>query len=173
MRFAAIDPSLTKTGWCVAEPRDQKIAVVESGGIKSDEKLPLDERIFDVTEKLTYKLEKMLHDDSVVVIETPSVRATGRHKGGGHGLAYYGMAVGAVWLSMVHAMGKKKVVTVDADLWIGGRTKDQLWKIAISVHPLLVRVPDPGRDLSDAIALALWWHQLGQNGKRLRSKKPK
>lgn len=161
-RIITIDPSLTSTGWCLAmHDKHRAINVVSVGRILPTGRGCVRERARRIASDLIDVINEAKPD--VVVIEVPSGHVTSRHKGGGSGLATYGMAVGIVLNELIHAVGDSRVVDVEESAWTGSRSQGGRRKIALKHFASLRDITDPGRDVSDAVALAVWWVQVGQH----------
>lgn len=96
----------------------------------------------------------------VIVIEVPSSHVNKkRHKGGGAGLAIYGLAVGHIrreCLAFV-AGTDKQLIDVDSQDWTQGTTKYHRQGIVACQFPQYIPSEDPGGDVADAIALGVWY----------------
>jgi Holliday junction resolvasome RuvABC endonuclease subunit len=169
VKVFTLDPSLTAVGWCSAEIDGMKVEVEHVGRVLP----PKDGSIVERTRSLIGGVSSVLCDRVIgdtlpvklhIVIEIPSGRVSMRHAGGGAGLAKYGFAVGALYQSLDNLWGEC-VHAVDEN-WTGSRSKDARQKIAFGVYPALKRLKDPGMDISDAVALAVWWAQIGRRKQR-------
>ena len=160
-----MDPSLTTVGWSASDVEGNKIENFHVGKIsppKSGSTVERVKKMLDDVKDVFYErvVNGIAGAPVEIVIEIPSGRTTMRHKGGGYGLAKYGFAVGSLW-QMFHIMYDANVHAVDEN-WTGSRSKDARQKIAFKHHPLMKRLKDPGMDMSDAVALAVWWAQIGR-----------
>lgn len=165
----AVDPSLTSTGWCLADIEDRSMTVHGVGRIIP----PANGTVRSRSRNLARRIEEVIHankhvrdyGDLSVVIEVPSSRASDRHQGHGFGLAVFGLSVGIVLGRLIEAVGSKHVIDVDANVWTGSRSKKARRDIALRHYPALADIKDPGMDVSDAVALAVWWAQVGRHKK--------
>lgn len=173
MRGLFLDPSSTETGWAFAawydsDPRNYRIAAAGklSGGHSKDP--------YTRIEKQEAELQRLL-DNGIcdhVVVETSSGKVNRkRHKGGGAGLAIYGAAVGSLWRlarawRRITGNPRKSAVWLADPLpvyrfteveWIGGRSKETRQRIAARAWPGYNPDDDKDFNMSDAIALAVWY----------------
>ena len=167
MKLFTVDPSLTCTGWCWAQVHGTtpgKFQVSHVGRVVTPKTGPLDERVetlLNALRDIWFDNGGMLADGGLVVVEIPNQRVWIRHAGGGYGLAVYGYTVGSVHAMFKGFVGADRVMAVDTN-WMGSRSKEQLRAMALKRYPALAHVKDPGHDVSDAIALGIWWDQLGR-----------
>lgn len=166
MNLMTIDPSLTCTGWCLASYTEKPgcLAVHHVGRAKAPASGPLDVRVGALMKSLSavwFDHSEEWSSQGKVVIELPSSSVSLRHTGGGHGLAVYGYTVGAIHMMFRSLLGENNVIGVDTN-WMGSRSKEKLYKIAVKKYPPIARLNDPGHDISDAVALAAWWDEIGQ-----------
>ena len=99
------------------------------------------------------------------IIEIPSGKVNlARHHGGGAGLSVYGMAVGVVWHMLYLNSTPIPVTEIE---WTGGFSKEKRAAIAKKIYPQYDPAQDKGNDISDAIALALWWIEIGSKRKEI------
>ena len=167
MRILSLDPSLTCTGYAIGDLRNGSgIDVTEVGKIKSAVRArDVERRVDSITDQLSKLIARRIIPSDlppVVVIELPSSRKMERHKGGGAGLANYGMLVGHVRQICMSLVGN--VVSVKSDYWTGGRSKEKRYKNACRYYKSLPKIKDPGYDVSDAVSLLVWWCQIGRKG---------
>ena len=158
LRILSLDPSLSVVGWCVADVDGREIEVARVGRVASSREGTPVER----TRLLCEEVRRVAYDYAVMptgysklvtaLIEVPSGRTAMRHRGGGHGLAVYGFAVGAIYEMFYSLLGH--VETVDEGVWTGSRSKQVRKKIAVEHYEPLKRIKDPGMDISDEIGRA-------------------
>ncbi len=174
MRVLALDPSITAVGWCSADVEGHDIEVLHVGRVVS----PKDGTTADRTRVLVDGIRKVAvnvleNQENLVtsrpyeiVIEIPSGRVALRHTGGGYGLAKYGFAVGAIHQMLEMCWGVEALHAVEESIWTGSRSKQARKAIAVKYHEALKRLKDPGMDMSDAAALAVWWAQVGRHKRK-------
>ena len=160
MVILSIDPSSTRVGVAMLRP-DETLAKgmlisppTQSGGVK----LTAVERIEGIIARLhcSINLGSLLLD--AVLVETPSQHTHRYAKGsGGAGLALYGMAVGAVWQWCRGRFGPEIVHAVPVDEWASGSSAKRRTTHIRAQYPSVDWSKDSGADLSDAIAMGLWW----------------
>lgn len=165
-----VDPSSTDTGWCVARGlEDFRCEIVSAGAIdvppivrRAPALLRIDHQLKRIVELLNaYKPIRY-------VVETTTGKVNrGRHRGGGAGLATYGMAVGALWCAGLmwrpdedEAGGKLTVVPVPENVWTQGQGKLFHVKVAQRHYPGYNPAADEGFNIADAVALAVWYHEV-------------
>lgn len=164
MRLISFDPSSTCTGWAVMEPIERLLAC---GKIVFPHKAVLVDRL----ELLRVSVLGVLgeHEPQEAVIEIPSARAW--NKGGGYGLAGYGMAVGVVLGACWQAL--EAVHTVTEDKWTGRQPKEKRLMLVKALYAKeYSRHQDLGLDISDAIALGNWFlanKRISEASKGLRA----
>jgi hypothetical protein len=129
---------------------------IKHAGRILEKKGSLDER----TDKIIGQLESILKKHSIgeALIEIPSGKVHLRHRGGGSGLAAYGFSTGAIWQFMRGRLGKDRVYSV-SERWTGGHSKEKRRRVALKAYPWLDDIIDPEMDVSDAIALVIWWRE--------------
>lgn len=160
MRLLAIDPSSRSIGWSFFVvrglskklPSDPEI-VVKGAGIITERGADVLNRVVRIIDRIDEVIEVM--EPSNVVIEVPSGKVVARHGGGGSGLAVYGFATGAIW-QVCRSRGTSKTQAV-TEAWTGGHSKERRRKVALKAYPALADLKDPGYDISDAVALGVWW----------------
>lgn len=168
MKIFTLDPSLTATGWCVAEVTGHEIEVLHVGRIvvpKDGSTVDRTRQIIDGVRDVAFKQSLPSAPYAEIVIEIPSGRVANRHTGGGFGLAKYGFVVGSIHQMLEILMGRDQVHAIDEGTWTGSRSKQVRKKIAVQHCNALKRIKDPGMDISDAVALAVWWAQVGRHKK--------
>ena len=170
MKLFTLDPSLTTVGWCFAEAKGKTITVLNVGRIIP----PKDGTVVERSQIVADKVKEVIFDKAVrpaksdhaleIVIEIPSGRTTTRHAGGGYGLAKYGFLVGNLFQALAVLFGDQ--VHGEDENWTGSRSKKARQKIAFEHYAPLKRIKDPGMDISDAVALAVWWTQIGRKKRK-------
>ncbi len=153
MKIISLDPSSTCTGFAVFV---DDYRLVSCGKLLPCAKNKDDafERIFDLCAQV--KGLCITHAPGVAVIEWTSGKVGLRHKGRGAGLAIYGAAVGAI-AGAVHAYNCEFAPVKEND-WIKGRSKRTRQIEALQFKEYNPK-EDRGYDVSDAIALGLWWYR--------------
>ena len=154
MKIIAIDPGSKVTGYAVFE--DDKL--IDAGLLKPQKtRLPNDKRILSIC----FEVEKLLdeHEPKVVVLEwTTGKVGKNRHKGGGSGLAIYGIAIGAIWMVARLREGVALPATVLIDeSWTCGKPKVKRLAELELTCPAYKRKDDKGGDMGDAILLAQYY----------------
>lgn len=174
MKIFAIDPSLTASGWCYADTTGRDIDVLDAGrvaGASTDEGDPV-ERAGMMRDALVETFLNKAKNNIVrngatvgieVVIEIPSGRVTARNTGGGSGLSVYGFCVGVIYDRFAMLFGNDCMHAPSEAVWTGSRSKKARKKIALEHFGALDKMKDPGMDISDAVALAVWWAQVGRH----------
>ena len=157
MGLLVIDPGSRSVGWCFAGKDAFSPYRVKRAGKVVGPKGDLDVR----TDKIVEKTEEVIKETNAAeaLIEMPSGKVHLRHGGGGSGLAAYGWAAGAIWQLCRDRLGKDRVYVVKAEYWIGGHSKEKRRRVALKAFPGLEQIKDPGFDVSDAIALSVWWRE--------------
>lgn len=148
----AFDPSSTRTGYALLTA---EAVIVQAGTFKVDEKARSEVRILEQCQDAIELLSETIPDH--VVIEITSGKVGRRHLGGGAGLAVYGMAVGALVATCLHAYGPAGLHLVPENLWTGGRRKRARQLEVAARFPGYKDSDDKGGDVSDAIGLACWF----------------
>jgi len=171
MKILTLDPSSTCTGYSVQEfitgCRDRLIEhgvmrLTGRGSSKADALTRIEAMAGDVRELV---FEQAPH---VIVVEMPIGKQYSR-SGHSSGLAIWGVAAGAIWMAARSAKFENTLMqAVGNTHWTKGRLHDkgarQAW-----VQMAYPGQYDPARDtaaldMSDAIALGLWW-QMDQQKK--------
>lgn len=162
-----VDPGSRESGWCIARPYgDAGVSIIDAGTLNY---LPEHGdnpylRVADMLRALDALMQVHLPDDYVVEVTSGKVNRK-RHKGGGAGLATFGMAVGALWTfgrMWRPPDGAKRpvVVPVSENLWKGGFGK--LKSVLVTKRNFKKYAPqeDPEFNVADAVALAVWYFTL-------------
>ncbi len=171
-RVFSLDPGSKQTGWAVLDTDEH---LLDAGLLLPDRTRD------DAGERLEAMMRDLVrllvqHQPAVIVIEWTSGKVnTNRHKGGGAGLAIYGVAVGALWATCLEwaeisrTAGRPcQVVRLPENEWTAGRPKQRRsigGRAAVSRVDLIEhRFPqqyipekDPGGDVADAIGVNLWY----------------
>lgn len=155
-RIVAFDPSLSATGWAVGEIEGSGLMIIAAGIFRSKVRgaAPRSAVIADEASAIAARYVAS-SAETLVLIETPAQAVNrSRHRGGGTGLANYGMCVGAVTERM-RGEGYQ-IETYRADGWAHGYGKDKRRRIATRVWPGYTALQDSGSDAADAIAMIVW-----------------
>jgi hypothetical protein len=154
----SIDPGSKRTGWAVLTQREQ---LLQAGVLTGDKTAdPAEFRIAAMCRGLRELLDEW--QPGTVLIEWSSGHVgRRRHKGGGAGLAVYGIAIGALWqVAVAWARSCKppaQVRCIEENLWTNRVPKeDRIAAIAQRFREYHSE-DDPGGDIADAIGLGLWW----------------
>lgn len=159
----ALDPSSTRTGWAWFSAGTLREAGYMTGAKRSD---PAIARIAAMDEQVRELVEQIR--PRVVVVEITSGHVQARHKGGGAGLATYGMAVGALAIgasrSMVELVLRAYdipslygVYTVAENEWTRSRNKRVRQRALAARTPGYDASKDAGADAGDAIQIGEWY----------------
>jgi len=154
MKIIAIDPGSKVAGYAVFN--DNKL--IDAGLLKPYKtRLPNDARILSIC----FEVEKLLdeHKPKVVVLEwTTGKVGRNRHKGGGSGLAIYGIAIGAIWIvaRLRDGVALPETVLIDESWTKGVKKKKRLEDLELTC-PAYKRKLDPGGDMGDAICLGEYY----------------
>ena len=111
-------------------------------------------------DELTKIIEQIAVNEAI--IEIPSGKVHLRHGGGGSGLAAYGFATGAIRQACRDQLGRENVYSPN-ESWTGSHSKEKRKRVAMKAFPDLKSFKDPGMDISDAIALSIWWKEIGKH----------
>ena len=156
MKIVAIDPGSKVAGYAVTENG----ILIDAGLIKpAKQSHPAFMRIQTICNEVKGVL--MLHRpiDIVVLEWTTGKVGTKRHKGGGSGLAIYGIAIGAIWQTIWEWSGggsSPKISLID-ESWTKGKPKaKRLAELELSFKSYH-RKDDKGGDMGDAILLAQYY----------------
>lgn len=161
MRLLALDPSSTRVGWALFDGPGLRCAGLLSPDRGDDSALlrirRLVERVADLVST---------HQPAKVLLEIPSGHAGRGSRAGATGqLAIYGMAVGAIWIDLVHGapaevLGGCEVLTCTEAAWTRGRPKQRRAELLRLEHPALDWDADRGLDMADAIGMGAWYLDL-------------
>jgi Holliday junction resolvasome RuvABC endonuclease subunit len=149
-RYLSLDPSSTCVGWAVFTVEEGTIA---AGRIRGKGKAATG-RIDALVDAVASLAKEHSIDSAIVEVPSGKVHA-GRNRGGGSGLSVYGEAVGAIRTAL-RLMGLV-MHSVTAERWTGGHSKVKRRRVALKEYPALDGMTDGGGDISDAIALGVWY----------------
>lgn len=154
IKVMALDPSSTRTGYCFMRIDE---SIIEAGVLTPDKRnAPPAYRIETMCRDLAGLLERIEPD--VIVIEwTGGKVGRRRHKGGGAGLAVYGIAVGALWRTVVVKSPTKTVELIEANEWTRGVPKEKRITFIRRLFKEYDPSKDPGGDVADAIGLVAYY----------------
>lgn len=157
MFLLSIDPSSSSIGLALARVNGQSIDWLACRLVK-DRKAGALGIVAKFDGALT---EVLLYADPrasvTALIEIPSGRVDHRRNtGGGAGLSVYGFACGAVWQKLTADSRIASVECLPSD-WMRGTSKEKRRRIALKAYPAYASISDPGCDISDAIAMGVWW----------------
>jgi hypothetical protein len=157
----SIDPGSKRTGWAVLTQREQLLQAGLLTGDKTTD--PAKFRIAAMCWGLCELLDEW--QPGTVLIEWSSGHVgRRRHKGGGAGLAVYGIAIGALWQVAVawSTSGESRerqvrVRCIEENLWTNRVPKEDRVATIAQRFREYHSEDDPGGDVADAIGLGLWW----------------
>jgi len=152
--LVSIDPGSTVCGYAIFRFDQHRAEFKEVGLLKAKATLNPYKRI----EILLGDIETLLKSvkPHAVVIETTTGKVGGkRHKGGGAGLSIYGVAVGAIWISVLRLGYETNLIKENE--WTGKIPKDErIENIALLVGDWILK-GDPGGDAADAVGLGRYY----------------
>jgi len=160
-RLLSLDPSLTATGYALlGRNHEGKLVVADAGIIRPEKaKAPTQFRVDAICGQVREVIRE--HSPSTVIVECPTHKQHTRQAHKLSGLPLWGMLSGAVYATCREMSGAPLCVDMVSNEWTRGTTKlarqRQIAAIVNSYHPTL----DRGADVSDAIAMALWWLDEG------------
>jgi hypothetical protein len=163
----SLDPGSKRTGYAVFDGNQ----LADAGYLHSDDdEAPAMPRIIEMANDLIGMIA--VHQPRRIVIEVSSGHVgKRRHTGGGHGLAIYGEAAGAL-VAAAHfemvRLGRNGgrppavlwgVVPVLENVWTRGKRKNVRRDAIMMEFPQYraLASKDGGADVSDGIGLGLWW----------------
>ena len=169
MNILAFDPSSTVTGYAQLRQPDRGRLLLDDAGLlhpaASDPPLRRAEAMAREAVHLVYAAQP-----DVVLVEITSGKVNRhRHKGGGAGLAVYGMAVGVIWAEVRRAFPAARAIPENT--WTRGVSKRTRATAVAAAFPRYQAAGDPGLDAADAIGLA-WWYVLEQAPGTARAEVP-
>lgn len=145
-----VDPSSSATGYAVINPKTGKL--VEGGVVRKSRKLTGLRAIRAIIAELIPHLRKLAPSPVLVAVEIPTGRVYAkRHKGGGRGLAIYGMAAGMVLFALEAWVGEACVRAVTAEEWTDRGPEKRRPAIKAAY-----RVATDDGDTLDAVGIADW-----------------
>lgn len=160
----AVDPSLTATGWAIADI--DRGEIVRAGVIRPPSRWARDVRIDSICATLEQAVVGA-HDPDVAVIEVPSGRPGRGSRGGATGhLALYGWAVGEIRRTLLHLMpidtasGRRSHTRIECYTereWTRSIERSERVATVRMQTPQLDWSVDRGHDMADACGLAYWW----------------
>lgn len=162
----ALDPSCWRTGYGVLRPDGS----LREAGLFSPKRSATRGSPFAAAAAQTVDLDDLLREfrPENLVIELPSPHVFSRHGGGGKGLTVYGFAVGLLVGPCLRAAELQRVgclIGVAPENWTGGRKKTESRAEVLATFPSVAATllaKDGGGDISDAIALGLWFQREGR-----------
>ena len=156
----SLDPSSTRTGCAVMDFNGELIEMFFIKPKKADKAV---DRILTQCNDILTGLDKRIFGDLTrIVIEGTTGKVNkNRNKGQGAGMAIYGMAVGAMWMtcccwSLANPHGCIVTLVAEND-WTRGIPKKQRAINMSLIYPQYKPINDPGLDIGDAIGLGRWW----------------
>ena len=155
MKIVSIDPGSIIAGYAVMENG----ALIDAGLIKPQKQNnPSDMRIAVICTEID-ALIKAEEPDIVVLEWTTGKVGKNRHKGGGSGLAIYGIAIGAIWQTIRQIMNTRNIVLIDESWTRGIKKKDRLADLELSCSAYDRSKDAATGDMGDAICLAQYYLQ--------------
>ncbi|HEV7255384.1 MAG TPA: crossover junction endodeoxyribonuclease RuvC [Mesorhizobium sp.] len=148
IRILGIDPGLRRTGWGVIDLAGNALRFVASGTVRSDEKLPLANRLLQLHEGLTAVLNEWRPDEAAVEQTFVNKDAVATLKlGQARGVAMLVPVQAGLPVAEYAPNAVKKSV-----IGVGHGAKEQ---IHMMVKVLLPRATFEGDDDADALAIAI------------------
>ena len=155
-RILGIDPGLNTTGYGVIETDGQKMRLVEAGIIRSKAKDSIESRLNEIFTGVQEVIEA--HHPSVMALEQLFSHYERPRTAilMGHARGVICLAAGQAGINVVHfePTRVKKVMTGN------GRAPKHQIQLAVKTQLGLPTIPEPN-DVSDALAIALCGHHLG------------
>lgn len=158
-KLLALDPSSSRTGYAVGTG-PARADLIDAGLLVPNGGAAL-RRLRQLRHDLINLLRE--HRPDAIVLEVPSGKVHGYHRGGGAGLSIYGMAAG-VALDVAWHYGWEcrrrgiEIKPVDANLWTRGVRKSHRQRcMAHDYQGIYDPRRDPGGDTADALGLLQWW----------------
>jgi len=155
MRVLGLDPGLRRTGWGVVDLNGTRLTHVANGGVGSDEKLSLAERLVQIRRGLAAVVAEMMPDEAAVEETFVNKNPTTTLKlGQVRGIVLLVPAEAGLPVAEYTPNHVKKSV-----VGVGHAEKQQ---IHLMVRTLLPGVAIDGPDAADALAVAICHaHHLG------------
>jgi crossover junction endodeoxyribonuclease RuvC len=163
IRIIGIDPGLRRTGWGIIDSLCSRLAFVDAGTIKPDDRLPLAERLCAIHDGLVRVLEAFAPGEAAVEATFVNRDATATLKlGQARGVAMLVPARAGLAVAEYAPNAVKKTV-----VGAGHAAKEQ---IRMMVSVLLPRAVFDSDDSADALAIAICHaHHRGAAKLRARS----
>jgi len=152
--LVSIDPGSKVCGYAVFKFDHYEAKLIEPGLLKAKATLNPYQRIEILLDDIE-ELLKTIRADVVVIESTTGKVGKKRHKGGGAGLSIYGVAIGAIWRTVLH-LGYE-VVLIKENEWTGNIPKDKRIKAIALIYGGWLLKRDPGGDAADAIGLGRYY----------------
>jgi len=156
----AIDPSSMRTGCAVMDFNGKLLDMLFIKPNAADK--PSDRILYQCADIRGGLDNRIFGDLTRIVIEGTAGKINKkRNKGQGAGMAVYGMAVGAMWMtccgwSLASKYGCVVTIVAEND-WTRGVPKKQRAINMSLLYPQYKPYLDPGLDVGDAIGLGMWW----------------
>jgi len=158
----SLDPGSIRTGWAVMQFPEQ---LIEAGLILPDKVRAESEfRIAAMCRDLRQLLNKW-QPETIVIEWTSGKVGRRRHKGGGAGLAIYGISIGALWQTCeawrcslpIEQQLDVKILLIRENVWTNSILKSDRAAAVASLFPEYKVEQDTGGDIADALGLGLWY----------------
>ena len=165
MKYLALDPSSSCIGWALMDS-GRRGKITDADRILAPRKGNYLYRVDWLIEQLKLLMVTRLNPGPSwrwvdrVIIEIPSGRTHGRHRGRGEGLSVYGFAVGAIREACIAGSACGEVFSLTEAEWKSGQPKEKAIRVATKHYPEYAGMVDPGVDIADAIALAVWYYEF-------------
>jgi crossover junction endodeoxyribonuclease RuvC len=148
IRILGIDPGLRRTGWGVVDASGNSLRFVGSGTVRSDETLPLAQRLLQLHEGLSAVLREWRPDEAAVEQTFVNKDAAATLKlGQARGIAMLAPAQAGLPVAEYAPNAVKKAV-----IGVGHGAKEQ---IHMMVKVLMPKAVFEGDDAADALAVAI------------------
>jgi Holliday junction resolvasome RuvABC endonuclease subunit len=165
MKLVSIDPSSTCTGYAVLD-RSKSLKLVEAGRLRGKKDQDAIGRMFAMREQLLEVLSEFA--PQVVIIEMVTEKQHTREPGKKSGLPIWGEAAGLLCgAAMEHAdlvnaslveASHCTIYPISNIAWTRGKNKDERQMLVLAMFPHQYNADsDSGQDMSDAIAMAIWY----------------
>lgn len=157
----SIDPSSTRTGYCVMDHSER---IKEAGILSGKRRAEPETRIAAMAKDLMVLLNRWQPGTAVIEITSGKVNKR-RHFGRGAGLSILGLSIGRLWGQIeawrltlpIEDRNRLRVVLIRENRWIEKRTKTARQQAVALTYPGYDPTEDSGADVSDAISLATWY----------------